>query len=70
MSMDDMIERDMEVLEMLRQQAVEKSQRQAAKLQAGHPGECDFCGEDSPRLINGACGRCRDTNPRARRHGR
>lgn len=26
----------------------------------GEPGECDLCGEESPRLINGVCARCRD----------
>lgn len=36
--------------------------RQAAKLQAGHPGECEYCGYESPRLIGGACGKCRDEN--------
>lgn len=34
---------------------------QASKdLPAGEPGECDFCGNHSPRLIRGACARCRD----------
>ncbi len=27
---------------------------------AGEPGECEWCGRDLPRLIGGACGRCRD----------
>ncbi len=26
----------------------------------GKPGECDLCGEHSPRLIDGACAPCRD----------
>jgi hypothetical protein len=26
----------------------------------GKPGECDFCGEWSSRLIGGACAPCRD----------
>lgn len=26
----------------------------------GEPGPCDFCGEDSPRLVKGACAPCRD----------
>ena len=34
--------------------------RKAAAIPAGHPGECDFCGEDMPRLINGVCAPCRD----------
>ena len=27
---------------------------------AGEPGECEGCGEDMPRLVNGRCGFCRD----------
>lgn len=34
--------------------------RKKAELDPGTPGECELCGEDSPRLINGACARCRD----------
>lgn len=26
----------------------------------GEPGECEWCGEGSPRLVRGACARCRD----------
>lgn len=29
-------------------------------LAAGEPGTCDFCGEESMRLIGGNCARCRD----------
>ena len=31
-----------------------------APIPAGTPGECDGCGEDMPRLVNGRCGYCRD----------
>lgn len=27
---------------------------------AGHPGDCDLCGEWSARLVEGACAPCRD----------
>lgn len=30
------------------------------EMAKGTPGECDWCGEDSPRLVNKACARCRD----------
>lgn len=33
----------------------------------GAPGECDNCGEDSPRLVNGHCARCRDGRTRIAR---
>lgn len=32
----------------------------AAAIPQGHPGDCDFCGEYFSRLVNGACGACRD----------
>ena len=31
-----------------------------APVPAGKPGECDECGEDMPRLVEGRCGFCRD----------
>lgn len=33
---------------------------QAAKIPAGISGECYQCGEESKRLIKGACATCRD----------
>lgn len=32
----------------------------AAAMPAGKPGDCDFCGEPSMRLVLGACAPCRD----------
>ena len=29
-------------------------------IPAGEPGECEQCGEEMPRLVNGRCGYCRD----------
>lgn len=31
-----------------------------SKLKPGYPGECELCGEESKRLINQTCARCRD----------
>lgn len=31
-----------------------------ASVPVGEPGECDGCGEDMPRLVEGRCGFCRD----------
>lgn len=40
---------------------VQNAIREAAKdIPPGRPGECDFCGEWSGRLIRGARARCRD----------
>lgn len=32
----------------------------AAAIPAGEPGDCDFCGEWTGRLVRGACAPCRD----------
>ena len=32
----------------------------AAAINPGKPGDCDFCGEWSGRLVGGACAPCRD----------
>lgn len=34
--------------------------RKKAAMPAGMPGECDWCGMASMRLINSACAPCRD----------
>lgn len=35
--------------------------RKAAKNMVNHgKGECEWCGGEFSRLVNGACGRCRD----------
>lgn len=40
--------------------AVSEISKKAAQIPAGVPGECELCGEDSPRLVGNACARCRD----------
>ncbi len=30
------------------------------EIPEGSPGECDWCGEHTPRLVKRACARCRD----------
>lgn len=35
-----------------------------APIPAGQPGECEQCGEDMPRLVDGRCGYCRDGRSR------
>ena len=37
-----------------------EASRRASSIPKGVPGECDFCGEWSGRLIGGACAPCRD----------
>ena len=31
-----------------------------APIPVGEPGECEECGEQMPRLVEGRCGFCRD----------
>lgn len=38
----------------------ELTKRGPYEIAAGIAGECDKCGEESPRLINGVCAPCRD----------
>jgi hypothetical protein len=39
---------------------VRAAQRKAAAFIVGSAGECDKCGEDMPRIVDGWCCRCRD----------
>ena len=68
MNADQTLDSMMELQEKERQQAVERAQRAAGDMPAGSAGECDLCGIEKPRLVNGICARCRDKDPRAR-HG-
>lgn len=34
--------------------------RAKAVIEPGKPGDCDYCGEWSGRLVDGACAPCRD----------
>lgn len=40
--------------------ALEDVRRKAAAMPPGKPGDCDYCGEWSGRLIDGLCAPCRD----------
>lgn len=39
---------------------VRDAMRAAQAIPVGNPGICDFCGEHFGRLVDGACGFCRD----------
>lgn len=39
---------------------VKMAMRKAADIPIGVSGTCDLCGEYFTRLVNGACGFCRD----------
>lgn len=40
--------------------SIASARREAEKIKPGNPGTCYSCGEESPRLIKGACAHCRD----------
>lgn len=44
-------------------QELERNLRSASftRIEPGQPGECEYCGYQSPRLVGGACARCRDS---------
>ena len=39
---------------------VKEAMRKAADIPQGFAGTCDLCGDYFSRLVDGACGRCRD----------
>jgi len=48
---------DIETLNSKRLAAISQA---AANIPAGSPGVCDWCGEESGRLVKGACAPCRE----------
>lgn len=40
--------------------AIKAARETAHRIPVGEPGDCDFCGEWSGRLVVGACAPCRD----------
>lgn len=39
---------------------VKEASRRAAEMPAGTAGDCQYCGDFFTRLVDDACGRCRD----------
>jgi hypothetical protein len=58
MTMADEIDKAQELEEMHREHALLNRPRYV--MQQGKPGDCDLCGEFFSRLVDGACGHCRD----------
>lgn len=46
--------------ESVEEAMAKRRQNGPLQLDPGKPGECDFCGEWSGRLISGVCAPCRD----------
>lgn len=58
--MSDNIDRSSEDSEFLLDAQVKDIHSKVTKIPEGTPGECDKCGENMPRLVDGICCRCRD----------
>jgi hypothetical protein len=58
--MADEIDQANERAEADTDRAIAAARNGAAQIPAGEPGDCDFCGEWSGRLVGGACAPCRD----------
>ncbi len=56
--MADEIDRANDYVEAIREAAI--ASRKSAIIDPGQPGECDWCGRDTPRLVRGLCAPCRD----------
>lgn len=57
--MPDEIDKAQEYESMMTEAAILQA-RAKSEIVKGDPGECEFCGEWSGRLVNGACAPCRD----------
>ncbi|CAB4131997.1 hypothetical protein UFOVP138_6 [uncultured Caudovirales phage] len=54
-----------------RNRGIEQAHAIAKKIPKGEAGECDMCGDEFSRIVNGMCGGCRDiVEKRNRRLGR
>lgn len=58
--MTDEADRSEEEIEFLMDAHIKDNHSKVTKIPNGTPGECDKCGEPSPRLVEGNCCRCRD----------
>ena len=58
--MADECDRSEYFIESVIDDGVAEAMRIARDIPVGVSGDCDFCGEYFSRLIDGACGRCRD----------
>ena len=57
--MDD-IDRAGARIEATEKQIIDAARKKAADIPKGSAGECEWCGEYFERLVNNACGWCRD----------
>ena len=58
--MADDIDQANDLAQHERDKLVAAARKAASDIPPGEPGDCDFCGEWSGRLVGGACAGCRD----------
>ncbi len=58
--MADEIDSVNDIAQAERDRAIHEARIRAYQIEVGTPGDCDFCGEWSGRLVGGACAPCRD----------
>lgn len=58
--MSDEVDRAQDLERMSNEDALRAARKKAQSIPTGEPGECEWCGEYFTRLVNGACGGCRD----------
>lgn len=58
--MMDEIDRAGDHIEKTEAAAIAAARTAAANILVGEPGICEYCDEYKARLVDGACGRCRD----------
>lgn len=56
----DEVDRQLERDSILDEANLKAIQQRAAAIPVGQPGECEYCGLESKRLVGGACAPCRD----------
>ena len=58
--MADEVDLANDLLEGQNSQRIAEISKRAAAIPEGKPGDCEFCGSWSGRLVGGACAPCRD----------
>ena len=56
----DEVDRQLESDSILDEANLKAIRQRAAAIPVGQPGECEYCGHESKRLVGGACAPCRD----------
>ncbi len=58
--MADIVDIANEFEELITENNLAHIRGKASEIPKGEAGECDYCGEWYPRIVDGGCARCRD----------